>query len=189
MGRPFHFPVDCRHGRNQEETALKYIALLRGINVGGSGLLPMKDLASLCEALGFESVRTYIQCGNVVSDSKHPEPKVKALLEHALEKRMGKKVPVIVRTHAELRRVLSGNPFADKEPAKVGIAFLDAAPPANLLDKVVAPGGEQVHPGEREIYIYFPIGQGRSKLKMPLDPPTTVRNANTVARLAAMSES
>ena len=168
---------------------MKFVALLRGINVGGTGLLPMKDLAAMCDGLGFASVRTYIQSGNVVFDSKLAEGKVKKLLEEALEKRMGKKIHVVVRTHAELRRILDANPFADKEPAKVGISFLDGAPPADLLKKVVAPTGEQVQLGEREVYVYYPIGMGQSKLKMPLDAPTTVRNVNTVARLAAMCES
>jgi len=168
---------------------LKYIALLRGINVGGTGLLPMKDLAALCESLGFASVRTYIQSGNVIFDSKLAESKVKKLLEGTLEKRMGKRIHVIVRTHAELLRILDRNPFADKEPAKVGISFLDAAPPPGLLQKVVAPAGEQVHLGEREIYVFYPIGMGQTRLKMPLDTPTTVRNVNTVAKLTAMCDS
>jgi len=168
---------------------LKYIALLRGINVGGTGLLSMKDLAALCESLGFASVRTYIQSGNVIFDSKLAESKVKKLLEETLEKRMGKRIHVIVRTHAELLQILDRNPFADKEPAKVGISFLDAAPPPGLLQKVVAPAGEQVYLGEREIYVFYPIGMGQTRLKMPLDTPTTVRNVNTVAKLAAMCDS
>jgi uncharacterized protein (DUF1697 family) len=167
---------------------MKYIALLRGINVGGTGLLPMKDLAALCESLGFASVRTYIQSGNVLFASKLAESKVKKLLEDTLEKRMGKKIHVIVRTHAEMLRILERNPFPGEEPAKVGISFLDAAPPPGMLQKVVAPAGEQVQLGEREVYVYYPIGMGQSKLKMPLDAPTTVRNVNTVAKLAAMSE-
>jgi uncharacterized protein (DUF1697 family) len=168
---------------------LKYIALLRGINVGGTGLLPMRDLVAICEGLGFGSVRTYIQSGNVVFDCKLTETKVKKLLEDALEKRMGKRMHVILRTHDELRRILDRNPFPHEEPAKVGISFLDAAPPPSLLQKAVAPAGEKVQLGEREVYVFYPIGMGQSKLKMPLDAPTTVRNVNTVAKLAAMSES
>lgn len=167
---------------------MAYVALLRGINVGGKGLLPMKDLAALCEGAGLASVRTYIQSGNVVFESRLAESKVKRLLEDALEKRMGKHVPVVVRTGEELRRVLDGNPFADKDPAKVGISFLDAAPPADLLKKLVAPGGEQVRLGAREVFVFYPDGMGQSKLKMPLDGPATVRNVNTVAKLVAMSE-
>jgi uncharacterized protein (DUF1697 family) len=166
---------------------LKYIALLRGINVGGAGLLPMKDLADLCEGLGFKSVRTYIQSGNVLFDSKLAESKVKKLLEDTLEKRMGKRIHVVIRTQGELLRILERNPFPGEEPAKVGISFLDAAPPSGLLQKVIAPAGEQVQLGEREIYVYYPIGMGQTRLKMPLDTSTTVRNVNTVTKLAALS--
>lgn len=167
---------------------MRYVALLRGINVGGSGLLPMKDLAGLCEGLGLAKVRTYIRSGNVIFESRLPEAKIKKLMEDCLEKRMGRKVPVMVRTHDELRGVLKGNPFADKEPAKVGVAFLDGAPPADLLRKVVAPDGERVGLGAREVYVYYPIGMGQSKLKMPLEGPATVRNVNTVGKLAALCE-
>jgi uncharacterized protein (DUF1697 family) len=146
----------------------------------------MKDLVRMCEDAGFSQVRTYIQSGNVLFESKLTEPKAKKLLEDALEKRMGKKIAVMIRTQAELNQILAANPFADKEPAKVGIAFLDAAPPANLLQKVVAPDGEQVRLGVREVYIYYPIGMGQSKLKLPQLASATVRNANTVAKLAAL---
>lgn len=166
---------------------MNYVALVRGINVGGSGLLPMKELAALCQGLGFASVRTYIQSGNVLFESKLSEAKARRLIEHALEGTMGRKIQVMLRTREELEQILSRNPFAGNEPAKVGIAFLQAGPPPDLLQNVIAPDGEQIQLGEREIYIYFPIGQGRSKLKMSLDVPTTVRNLNTVAKLVALS--
>jgi uncharacterized protein (DUF1697 family) len=166
-----------------------FIVLLRGINVGGSGLLPMKDLADLCSELGFKAVRTYIQSGNVIFESSLPEERVRPRLEKALAARMEKKIDVIVRTPAEMRLVLRGNPFPEMEPAKVAVTFLHEAPPKDLAKNVVAPGGEQVHSGNREIYVYYPEGQGRSKLKLPLDKtPTTVRNINTVAKLVAMTE-
>ena len=72
-----------------------YIALLRGINVGGTGILAMKDLASLCERVGFTKVRTYIQSGNVLFESASKEDAVQHALEDALRKKMGKsKVPL-----------------------------------------------------------------------------------------------
>jgi uncharacterized protein (DUF1697 family) len=165
-----------------------YIALLRGINVGGSGLLPMKDLAALCEELGFTSVRTYIQSGNVIFESNAKEEPVRAQIEKALEARMGKKIDVMVRTPDELRAALEGNPFPDKEPAKVAVAFLLEPPLKNLLKDVVAPGGEEVHLGRRALYIYYPDGMGRSKLKLPRMGPMTVRNINTVGKLVAMAD-
>jgi uncharacterized protein (DUF1697 family) len=165
-----------------------YIALLRGINVGGTGLLPMKDLAALCEDLGFTSVRTYIQSGNAIFESTAKEEPVRAHLEKALETRMGKKIDVMVRTPGELRAALEGNPFPGKDPAKVAVAFLLEPPLKDLLKGVVAPGGEEVQLGRRLLYIYYPDGMGRSKLKLPRMGPMTVRNINTVGKLVAMAE-
>jgi len=169
---------------------MRYVALLRGINVGGTGLLPMKELAALCEGLGWKSVRTYIQSGNVIFDSNAAEPKLKAQLESALEARMGKKISVMLRTGEELHAVHDANPFPGKDPAKIGVHFLNEAPPKDLSRTVVAPAGEEVRPGRREIYVYYPIGMGQSKLKLPLGgAAATVRNINTVARLVEMAKS
>jgi uncharacterized protein (DUF1697 family) len=167
-----------------------FIALLRGINVGGTGLLPMKELAALCSGLGFQAVRTYIQNGNVIFESKLSEEAVQSRLEKALAARMEKKIDVMVRTSAEMRAILSANPFPDKEPAKVAAAFLCEPPPKDLRKNVVALGGEQVRLGKREVYVYYPDGMGRSKLKLPLGgAAATVRNINTVSKLVALTES
>lgn len=165
-----------------------FIALLRAINVGGTGMLPMKELSAMCLELGFEKVRTYIQSGNVVFESSLTEKTVQTRLEQVLIKRMGKKIDVIVRTASELLRVLEANPFAEMEPAKVIVLFLPSPVPTGLLNDLVAPGGEQVRSGKREIYIYYPNGMGRSKLKLPATGgPTTARNINTVAKLVTMT--
>ncbi|HUZ65645.1 MAG TPA: DUF1697 domain-containing protein, partial [Acetobacteraceae bacterium] len=79
-----------------------FIALLRAINVGGTGMLPMKALAALCADLGFGKVRTYIQSGNVVFESSLSEDGVQAGLEQALAEKMGKRIDVVVRTAREL---------------------------------------------------------------------------------------
>jgi uncharacterized protein (DUF1697 family) len=166
-----------------------YVALLRGINVGGTGMLLMKDLAALCEALDFQDVRTYIQSGNAIFTTGLSEEAIRSRLETALAARMGKKIFVMVRTPAELRSILSHNPFPKENPAKVAVAFLTEQPPKDLLKRVVAPAGEKVKPGKREIYVYYPDGMGRSKLKLPLDgAAVTVRSVSTVARLMAMTE-
>jgi uncharacterized protein (DUF1697 family) len=165
-----------------------FVALLRGINVGGTGLLPMKELAVLCSALGFRSIRTYIQSGNVIFESNQPESAIRSCLEKALTAKMGKNIDVMIRTSEEMRLVLNRNPFSDQQPAKVAVAFLNEPPPKDLGANVIAPGNEQVRRGRREIYIYYPSGMGRSKLKLPLNGArTTVRNINTVAKLVAMT--
>lgn len=165
-----------------------YVALLRAINVGGTGRLPMKDLAALCTDLGFAEARTYIQSGNVVFESRKAEEAVCKALEAALTAALGKPADVVVRTAAEMAAVLTANPFAKAPPAKVGVAFLNGHLPKAALKEVVIPGQEEVALGRREAYIHFPDGMGRSKLKLPKAwGPATVRNVNTVARLAAMA--
>ncbi len=163
-----------------------YIALLRAINVGGTGKLPMKDLTAICASLGFEKVRTYIQSGNVVLESKLSEEMIRTRLEKALTERLGKQANVVVRTAAELKSVLKDNPFPHAEPSEVGVHFQSDRLNKKLLDNVVTPGGEEVQLGKREIYIYFPNGMGRSKLKLSAGVGT-VRNMNTIAKLVHMA--
>src|SRR5580692_5299756 len=105
-----------------------YIALLRAVNVGGTGKLPMTELKAMCERVGFQSVRTYIASGNVVFQSKKTEAQVKALLEAALAAYAGKAVGVMVRTAAEMAAVLKENPFP-KMPGNLTHAFFMDAPP------------------------------------------------------------
>jgi uncharacterized protein (DUF1697 family) len=163
-----------------------FIALLRAVNVGGTGKLPMKDLSALCTGrLGFENVRTYIQSGNVVFESSLSEDTIRTRLEKALTEQLGKQAHVVVRTASEMRSVLKANPFPKVEPARVGVYFLTERVGKRLLEDVVAPGGEEVRLGKREIYIHFPEGMGRSKLKLP-GGIGTMRNVNTVAKLVAM---
>ncbi len=165
-----------------------FVALLRAINVGGTGMLPMKDLASLCTGLGFENVKTYIQSGNVVFRCGLAEESVRKKLEAALEDRTGKPVDVMIRTAAELRAVFEGNPFPDAEPSKVAVAFGPGKVAKGLLEDFVIPGREEVRLGKREIYIHYPDGMGRTKLKLPASAGvSTTRNINTIAKLVAMA--
>src|SRR5262245_50086853 len=102
-----------------------YIALLRAVNVGGTGKLPMTDLQRWCTKAGFANVQTYIASGNVILDSEHSAAKVKETLEACLKRYAGKPVGVAVRTGPEMAAVLENNPFP-KEPAKWTVAiFLD----------------------------------------------------------------
>lgn len=164
-----------------------FVALLRAVNVGGTGKLAMADLVTLCEKAGFKRVKTYIQSGNVVFESSASEARIKAALEKALAIKVGKPVGVLVRSGAELDRVLAGNPFKKAPPNRVIVLFLDEAPEADVLEGVKAPGGEELVLRGRELYIHYPVGQGVSKLKVPLAKVGTGRNLNTVARLAEMA--
>lgn len=163
-----------------------YVALLRAVNVDGTGKLPMTELKAICEAAGFEQVRTYIASGNVVFSAPRGEAKVKAELEKRLQAYAGKPVGAIVRTTAEMAEVLAANPFPDAPPAKVLVLFLDAAPDSAAM-AVRHQTNEEVRAGKREIYIYFPDGMGRSKLVISAMKAGTGRNINTVRTLAEMA--
>jgi uncharacterized protein (DUF1697 family) len=165
-----------------------YAALLRAVNVGGTGKLAMADLRKLCEAAGFADVATYIQSGNVVFTSKRGEASVKKLLEAALADHLGKPYGVLVRSADELRELLDANPFPKAAPNQLLMLFLDEKPAAAKLKDVVAPGGEELRACGRHVFIHFPNGMGRSKLKLPFRDVGTGRNLNTVRKLLTMLE-
>jgi len=121
-----------------------FVALLRAIKVGGTGMLAMKDLVALCEAEGFDNLQTYIQSGNVVFESSLSEGAVKAKLEAALAKALGKPADVMLRTVAELKAVLASNPFPNGDPARVIVQFASEQLEVGVLEAVVAPDGERV---------------------------------------------
>jgi uncharacterized protein (DUF1697 family) len=164
-----------------------FIALLRAVNVGGTGKLPMTELKAICEAAGFQSVRTYIASGNVVFQSSKTEAQVKAVLEKALAAFAGKPVAVLVRTAAEMAAVMANNPFPEMAANLTHACFLDSAPPPDALKKISGRNREELRLGTREIYIYYPDGAGQSKLKIPAAKTGTARNMNTVAKLAEMA--
>jgi uncharacterized protein (DUF1697 family) len=166
-----------------------YVALLRAVNVGGSGLFSMNDLRALCVELGFSNVRTYIQSGNVVFDSPGSETAVGTALEGALAKNTGRPVGVLIRTALELRAVLDANPFRDAKPAQVGVVFLPKPVTSDVVAGLVIPGNEEVRSVGREILVHYPDGMGRSKLKLRFAADGTTRNLNTVAKLLAMASS
>jgi uncharacterized protein (DUF1697 family) len=165
----------------------RYVALLRAVNVGGTGKLPMTALSELCVAAGFARVETYIASGNVVFDSKAPSATIKAELEARLHKVTGKPVGVIVRTAKEMQAVVDANPFPKAHPSYTHAFFLDEAPDADALKAVSGRDDEELRLGTREIYVHYPKGMGVSKLKIPAAKTGTARNMNTVARLATMA--
>ena len=165
----------------------KYVALLRAINVGGTGKLPMTDLKALCEDAGFTHVQTYIASGNVVFESKHSEAKVKAALEKRLHAYAGAPIGVVVRTAAEMAAVLKANPFPKAAPSQAVAIFLDKPPPGDALDHAVHVNDEKMALGKREIFVHYGSGIGRSKLRIPAAKTGTMRNMNTIAKLADLA--
>jgi uncharacterized protein (DUF1697 family) len=164
-----------------------YVALLRAVNVGGTGALPMAELKAICERIGFTDVKTYIQSGNVIFRSDETEASVRERLEAALAKKMGTSPGVILRSHKELDTAAKGSPFPHAKPSFLLIYFLPEPPPADALDKLVAPDGEEVSIAGGEIYVHYPNGSGRSKLKLPALKAGTSRNLNTTIKLAEMA--
>ena len=152
-------------------------------------MLPMNELRTLCEKSGFQRVRTYIQSGNVVLESQLSEDALPKELQSALQRKMGKHIPVALRTIDELDDVLKKNPFQKAEPAKVGVMFFAKPVQKGFLDAVSTSTGEEVKIGKREVYIYYPNGMGRSKLKLPKEAAEgTVRNINTVRKLVELCQ-
>lgn len=147
----------------------------------------MAELRSLCERTGLRDVRTYIQSGNVVCTSSLAAPQVKATIEKVLAAKLGKPYRALIRTVDDLEKIVKRNPFPDAAPNQLLIVFLDEAPPKNALTSVTAPGRERLALQGRELFIHFPEGQGRSKLKVPFAGTGTGRNLNTVRALIALA--
>jgi uncharacterized protein (DUF1697 family) len=165
----------------------KYVVLLRAVNVGGTGKLPMPELAAMCVAAGFTRVKTYIASGNVVFGSAAKPASVKAELEARLLAYARKPVGVIVRTVAEMERILKANPFPKAAPNRTVAIFLDQPPPSDALSHAVGLKDEKMRLGQREIYVHYGDGMGTSKLRIPAAKTGTARNMNTIAKLAEMA--
>jgi uncharacterized protein (DUF1697 family) len=164
-----------------------YVALLRAVNVGGTGKLPMAELKAMCSDAGFIQVETYGASGNVVFESKAPVAQVKSALEQRLLAHAGKPVGVVLRTGPEMQAVLKANPFPKAPPNYNYAIFLDERPPRDALDHAAGRKDEEIQLGKREIHVYYPTGMGRSKLKIPAAKFGTARNMNTIAALADMA--
>ena len=165
-----------------------YVALLRSVNLAGNSVLKMAELKAIGEELGLRRVRTYIASGNLLFASDMPEEALKVLLEQRLAMHMGRLVPVLVRTAAEMAAVVRGNPFPEA-PGNNSVAFfMNEPPPANLLQTVRNCSDERIAAGVREVYVaYGEKGIGRSRLRIPAAEAGTARNMNSVARLAQLA--
>jgi uncharacterized protein (DUF1697 family) len=179
-----------------------YAALLRGINIGGHNKVPMAELREVCGRLGLGEVATYIQSGNVVFTTGLAEAAdLAGEMEGAIADAFGLKVPVVLRSAAQLKAVLSDNPFiqAGRDAALVSVGFLAAVPePARLSDLLAHPlatadpGGDEFVVQDGEVFLYHPNGYGRSKLTNSffdrrLATLMTVRNWKTVMTLVEMT--
>jgi uncharacterized protein (DUF1697 family) len=174
-----------------------YISMLRGINVGGHKLVKMEKLRSAFEALGFASVQTYIQSGNVVFRArKSSTSALSKKIEEKIAEEFGFSVSVITRSSDELEKTIRSNSFVNQpgiDPERLHVMFLSEAPaPAalkKLSDLTAAP--DRCHGLGTEIYFYLPNGASQSVLmKSPVDRilavVTTTRNWRTVNAIHKM---
>lgn len=178
-----------------------YVILLRAVNVGSTGKLPMADFRKLLADCACTNVETYIQSGNAVVDAKCSASSLIKSVAAALAKYMSSPVPVIVRSHAELDRVIAENPFAAEaaaDGARVHAVFLSAAPPAAKaagLEQIVTKNPtrrDRYHLAGDTLYLHLPDGAAESKFSAQtvdrvLGVTATARNWNTVLKLHSMS--
>ena len=175
-----------------------YVALLRGINVGGRNMVAMQDLRRLCERLGLEDVSTLLQSGNVVFRSAARDAgELEAWLEQETAKRLGVKPAFFVRTADEWEALVRKNPFPDeavRDPGRLLVVLMRKAPrPAAVLAlRAAIVGRELVGARGREAYFVYPDGMGRSKLtpnliEKHLGGAGTARNWNTVLKVLTLT--
>ena len=143
------------------------IALLRAVNVGGTGKLPMAELKAMASELGFENARTYIASGNLLFETTLKEAEAKSTLEARLAQYAGKPVGVMIRTAAEMAQVIAGNPFSGEPGNRVVAIFLDEPPPKSALTEHRGLDGERIALGGGKSTFTIQPGRQRAGLSSP----------------------
>ena len=177
---------------------LTIVAMLRGVNLGGHNLIRMETLRALCAACKFENAQTYLNSGNAIFRTK--EKNLSAIgkrLEDAIEMERGFRPAVILRTTEEMHDVIARNPFAKRknlDPAKFAVLFFNTAllPGTRRQLEAINVGPEEIKAHDRELYVYFPDGMGRSKASAAIDrvvkKTATGRNWNSVMNMMEIAE-
>jgi uncharacterized protein (DUF1697 family) len=190
---------DIRPTSNVWELRLTaYIAMLRGVNVGGNPL-KMEWLRAACEQIGLRDVRTYVQSGNIVFTSRLGAAAIAETLKTTVDAQTRLPVSVVIRNAAELAKIVAGNPFLKQkgvDVAKLHVTFLDKTPTKPPLERLDALAGsrDQYRLAGREIYLHCPINYGETKLsntaiEKVLGVGATTRNWKTVTTLHEMAGS
>ncbi len=164
-----------------------YVAMLRAVNEGGRGKLTMEDLLAVCAPLGLGNVQIHGTAGNIVFDSDRTERGLCQSLDRAVTDKLRRPAGVLIRTGAALRAVVAANPFPDARFRLVGVMFLPKVLPERLLTELDLGGPEDVRMVGREIYVHYPDGMERSKMKIPFAADGTTRDLTTVAKLASLA--
>ncbi|NQY05235.1 MAG: DUF1697 domain-containing protein [Flavobacteriaceae bacterium] len=171
---------------------ITYIAILRGINVGGHRKLPMAALRELLNDLGLSEVKTYIQSGNLIFKSKNTNIKsLEVAIEQAIKKQFNYEVPTLIREVSAWERAFSNNPYKDKDPKKVSFTFLSDTP-EEKLESFISDYDEFIHIDD-VVHVYCQNGYRKSKLhnnffEKKLNVKATTRNWNTVNKLLTMAK-
>ena len=171
-----------------------FVALLRAVTPTGKNKVPMAPLRAALSEAGLVDVRTYIQSGNVLARSDLPATDVEALVHETIEREFGGDLIVVVRTPAQMRNVLQGNPFGPSEAARTHFTFLSKKPGKREVNDLVG----QSFPPDRfvvtsqVVYLNCPQGYGVSKLsnnflERKLGVSATTRNHNTVTKLVELT--
>ena len=177
---------------------MTFIVLLRGVNVGGNKMIAMAALRDALEKMGYTGVKTLLQSGNVVFQSKAVKPvALEVQLEKDIEKRLGLRADFHVRTPDEWRAIVSANPFkaeARSDPSRLIVTFFKhplAAAKVSALQSAIT-GPERVRADGRHLYMTYPDGMGNSKaaplVERLLAARGTARNWNTILKLGALAE-
>lgn len=167
------------------------IALLRGVNVGGAGKLPMAEFRAALVDMGLGHVQTYIQSGNAVFDSELPPEALEEMIRDRIAAKFGFAPETFVRTREAIAEAVADHPFAEADPARVHVFFLRTTPrPDEEALRALARPGDGWHVGPCRFTLYTPEGIGRSKLAARLDShlpgPMTARNLRTLTALLRM---
>jgi len=163
-----------------------YVALVRAVNVSGTGKLPKEDLKAMGGACGFDNVRTFINSGNLLFTSDLAEATVQKRIAEKLADYFGKPTAVYVRSAHEMADVVKKNPFDDDKPSRVMAHFVAEKPTTSMIDEARDAQGERLALGPRLIYVSYGEGIGKTKLKLPAVKQGTARNMNSVARIAEL---
>ena len=163
-----------------------YVAMIRAVNVAGTGKLSKDDLKAMGERCGFDDCRTFINSGNLLFTSDLSEAEVKRRIERHVADYLGKAAPAYVRSASEMAEAAARNPFTDDKPSRVMAHFIDEAPRQSMIDEARDVQGERLALGPRLLYVSYGEGIGKSKLKFPAVKQGTARNMNSVAKIAEL---
>lgn len=177
---------------------IRYIALLRGINVGGNKIIPMQDLRDLCSSLGFKDINTYIQSGNLIFSSAKGHTELESSLKNAITKQFGFDVKILIFTFEEYKRLLNSNPFTDNDEdgRNIYLTFLEKVPGDDLAThklEALASSEESFKIIGQVVWLKFPGGRSDTKLtnnnvEKVLGLSATTRNLKTSFKLLSLGK-